>query len=1044
MRHEQAIVRTLGTAQVDVGAIQVRPNAVRRFAALLYLSAEPGRRVPRRCLIDLLFPGQTERNGLHSLRELVYQLRTLGVGLDADQDGIELATGSVRVDYAEMLQSERLTIEQIRAAQGGFLPGYVPHDSEAYKEWFERFRTRTVYGLSRVLLRDHDRARDVANLEMAELTARACMALSPLNERAVKALAETMFLGGAKADATQLLNQYVAEVGSRSPDLKLSAEALRRRLAERVMDPYRAPAELPFGGRDAELLTLRRLFVASRAHRTQAAVVIGEPGLGKTRLVSEFAAIASLSTTQVARVVAQPQDRTRPMGTFVDLVPTLLQLPGAIGIAPDSLDALRRLTTRTVSEPNPRPAAVDADSVSHRITHALDDLISAITLETHLTLIVDDAHWCDPVSLRGFAALATGNRPLLLLLTSRERHLPDLGERFSENAGLLVLQPLEPDVSRQLVERALRGTDGEHHVALHSWMVDVANGNPLFVSLLVAHFTASRTAFAVPPSLQELIIKRLDSLDSNATLVLQTCALLGALATLPRLVAILDLRYIDAVAAVGRLESLRLVRCVDNRLIPSHSLFVEALLNRSSPAVLRLLHLRIAAVLEADLMPGESPTVLWNCAEHWVAAGEHGAAAKFLRQCADHAAEIGHPGAAADILLRVASLHHDAQLRINVLREAIRLASQAFEHEMTLAAVGILRGLEATATHDEIELIELHVLSVTNRNSENYERRILSCLAATTLEAEHRVRAGLSGLQWADSQSNSEFAERIANRISRADLTTVDPVLSLEYQLVFQTVLGDPLEAGNIARRIRELAPTLPLGRAAGLLLNASRVLIHADATEEAIVAAEEGYQAARQCGGARLQMQASLLLCGVLLEAGRPEMAQTWRARARDARERNPHLLSEFEYRFLEIEFSLAEGHLSAAEANLASAEREGVFNSEIRLRWQRVLRARLNQLRGGTGFTHREAMEIAKNIAGSVPSTGIADLEMAAVYTALSMHRDRIGARTVLKDFLLARHRHSRAPLANQLQLAISAQTELMVDSVGQPRVEGAAVAD
>jgi hypothetical protein len=190
--------------------------------------------------------------------------------------------------------------------------------------------------------------------------------------------------------------------------------------------------------------------------------------------------------------------------------------------------------------------------------------------------------------------------------------------------------------------------------------------------------------------------------------------------------------------------------------------------------------------------------------------------------------------------------------------------------------------------------------------------------------------------------------------------------------------------------------------------------------------------------------MQASLLLCGVLLEAGRPEMAQTWRARARDARERNPHLLSEFEYRFLEIEFSLAEGHLSAAEANLASAEREGVFNSEIRLRWQRVLRARLNQLRGGTGFTHREAMEIAKNIAGSVPSTGIADLEMAAVYTALSMHRDRIGARTVLKDFLLARHRHSRAPLANQLQLAISAQTELMVDSVGQPRVEGAAVAD
>ncbi|HTI65700.1 MAG TPA: hypothetical protein VL524_19385, partial [Gemmatimonadaceae bacterium] len=195
---EPIILRTLGTAQVDIGRIQVRPNAVRRFSVLLYLSAEPGRRVSRRCLIDLLFPEQTEKNGLHSLRELLYQLKSAGVALDADQEGIELPVGAVRADYAEMLDSERLTLEQIRAAQGGFLPGYAPHDSEAYTEWFEPFRARTAFALSQVLLRAQERAQDVGNLEVSEAAARACLAISPLNERAVRGLAETMALGGAK------------------------------------------------------------------------------------------------------------------------------------------------------------------------------------------------------------------------------------------------------------------------------------------------------------------------------------------------------------------------------------------------------------------------------------------------------------------------------------------------------------------------------------------------------------------------------------------------------------------------------------------------------------------------------------------------------------------------------------------------------------------------------------------------------------------------------------------------------------------------------
>jgi hypothetical protein len=740
--------------------------------------------------------------------------------------------------------------------------------------------------------------------------------------------------------------------------------------------------------------------------------------------VSEFAALAALENSVVEHATAQPHDRMRPMSIFVDMVPRLLQLPGALGVSPESMDALRRLTTRSsISTEGPPPR--DPEVISRAITLALDDLIDAVAGESHLTLIVEDAHWCDPLSLRVLAELTSRrNREVFVLLTSRERELRELGDRFAEDAAVITLLPLEILISQDVIGRALRGTDGEGHEELHAWMADVANGSPFFISLLVAHFIATGAAFALPPSLQDLILKRLDSLDARATVILQTCVLLGSLATLPRLVASLDLPYIDAVAAVSRLDSLRITRWVDDRLLPSHSLIADVLMKRSASCVVRMLHLRIAAVLEAELTPGESPTVLWHCAEHWVAAGEHGRALKFLRQCADHARDIGRPGAAAAVLLRVASLHLDANSRIAVLREAVRLAKQASEHGLVLRGVEMLRTIEPLVLHDDIELAELHVLSVTNRDSDNYERRALACVQASEVTAEHRVRAALSALQWADAQSKPHFAARIASRVSVADLESIEDALSLEYQLVYQTVLGDPLTAGEVARRIQAISANLPTARSASLLINASRVLLHAGAIDEAIAATRLAYQQAESCGGARLQMQAALLLAGVFLDIGRPDLSKSWRAKATEARERNPHLLDEFEYRSLEIDFFLAEGNLVGAKAALCNAERDGAFNSRIRQRWQRILNARLKQLSGETLLSFDEIAAIGRGVTDSVPSTGIRDVEVAVIYTALRGQGRHSEGLAVLRDFLQSRRRHSLAPLSRQLRRAIEGE--------------------
>src|SRR4029078_5215394 len=100
-------VHTLGQALIEAGSSRVTPTSVRKFALLLYLSAEPGRRAARSLLRDLIFPEQTEKNARHSLREMVYQLRQSGVVVDSDLDGVAICQTALRVDYVELLARGR-------------------------------------------------------------------------------------------------------------------------------------------------------------------------------------------------------------------------------------------------------------------------------------------------------------------------------------------------------------------------------------------------------------------------------------------------------------------------------------------------------------------------------------------------------------------------------------------------------------------------------------------------------------------------------------------------------------------------------------------------------------------------------------------------------------------------------------------------------------------------------------------------------------------------------------------------------------------------
>src|SRR4051812_17792975 len=97
------VLHTLGAAEIAVGDVRLKPTSTKKFALLLHLAAECGRRVPRSSLQDLLFPEQPDRNARHALRELIYQLRQVGAPLETDKDSVWLSAEAVRSDYSEAI-----------------------------------------------------------------------------------------------------------------------------------------------------------------------------------------------------------------------------------------------------------------------------------------------------------------------------------------------------------------------------------------------------------------------------------------------------------------------------------------------------------------------------------------------------------------------------------------------------------------------------------------------------------------------------------------------------------------------------------------------------------------------------------------------------------------------------------------------------------------------------------------------------------------------------------------------------------------------------
>lgn len=1010
-------VYTLGTALIDAGDVHIAPNAGRKFALLLHLSAEAGRRVSRTTLNELMFPDQPHKNARHSLRELVYECRQLGVRIESDADGLQLAAEDSQTDHAVVIDADRLDLSQLKAITGGFLPGYAPEHSEAFSEWLDGYRARTTFDLSKAVLREVTRARTVGDWTTTEQAARACLAVAPLNEEATLALAEMLAIGGAKSQAVKLLDRYLNEIGETSRELRLPAMVLKRRISEHRPEAYVSRDISPFVGRDSEMRVLREHLERARGGSNECVAVIGDAGIGKSRLVKEFSTAATLDGAAVAATTSLPHDVHRPFGAFSDLLPRLLAMRGALGCLPESMRALERLTKAPVVDTGSFADTVrDSDALCDSLIQAILDLVDAIAGEQLLVLAVEDVHWLDAMSLRvlGYLLSPHRTRRLLVLVTSR-RHTP-IGEisRYADSVRLLEIKGLASEAIGRLAAAFSTQTEIPLDAEMTVWLEDTSTGNPLFLESLLAYYARTRERFAISPTLSNLLSRRVELLSAHAATTLQVCALLGKYATLDTLMAALQLSRSDLIRAVGELESARLLKSDEGNIRPAHALIADVAQGRLSPIERRLAHQCVALALETLLTPSRSVDVVWECAEHWVAAHDATRALDALRRCATQALEIGRPGEAAQVLARALKLDVNAKDRQLIGRQMVLAADAAGETSLVFQGYEALGKREAMRDeHDELEFAHFRASLRSFNAAGCREEELLKCVLSADASADHRVAAALSIAKYADIQGNRSLAERAVHALPTEVLHAANSAVRLEFLLVRHCVLGEWNDAIRVARALVHLAISGESASRASLLSNAAVALVRSGCLSEAENAGQLAFGEATLAGNRRLAHQAAWFLSELFFDGGNDQLAQDWHRHALTSSNDDSQLGDDLSQRLNYLMRALETGDAATARRMFDRMNSRGLFvGTSLTHRWRDVLAIRIDQIEGGTKTSREEIGCLMQGSAGTPSMESVREMEVSTACRGLLLTGRRTEARQFLDEYVSS-GRITRGPL-------------------------------
>jgi len=422
-------------------------------------------------------------------------------------------------------------------------------------------------------------------------------------------------------------------------------------------------------GRDAELDAVRAVLDRARGGAGQVALIVGEAGVGKSRLLKAMADEARRGGYFTMRGASYESDSSIPYAPLLDLVRLFAESASPALVAHVLAPAAAELVTlfpelqSLLPETLPAPTS-DPDTDKRRLFHAVARTITLLSHTQPVFLAVEDVHWCDDATLDLVFHLARSHsaQSVCIVLTYRGEEVgPRLARLIAEleRARLVTELPMKP-LGRAEVRAMLdaifgpRTNLGNDFVELIHGLTE---GNPFFVeetlkALMVAGDLVPRDGgwraqalerVRVPRTAIEAVRRRIATLTVPARSIASIAAVTGRRFDFELLRMLSDVDEDELLALVKELIAAQLVvEETGERFAFRHALTREAiyadLLVRERVA----LHRAVAAALER-LHGGAIEGVVEALAYHAWEAGEWTRAADFAARAARHAMALSAP-----------------------------------------------------------------------------------------------------------------------------------------------------------------------------------------------------------------------------------------------------------------------------------------------------------------------------------------------------------------------------------------------------------------
>ncbi|MGY3587662.1 class 3 adenylate cyclase/tetratricopeptide (TPR) repeat protein [Bradyrhizobium sp. USDA 4341] len=307
----------------------------------------------------------------------------------------------------------------------------------------------------------------------------------------------------------------------------------------------RARSVARFVNRSKETALLRQLAQDADPNR-KTALLIGDPGIGKSRLVHEFVDELTREGWLPFHAECSPNLQGAPFSTLKALMLSILEgaaadtdgLTSLTGIQRSAIDAV---LDRPISDPE--WSELEPHARGRAISEACCAILEGLVVRRRAVILIEDLHWIDRASETVMAAIASLQAPgLLVLLTSRPNGIPDWVAR--SNAEIAALRSLDEDAGREMLDDILGSSanmaDLKSRVVLHTASV------PLFIEevcrslkdsgVLRGHWGDLALArpvgdLGIPSSIQGVIATRLDRISKEERSLLQIAAALGPQST---------------------------------------------------------------------------------------------------------------------------------------------------------------------------------------------------------------------------------------------------------------------------------------------------------------------------------------------------------------------------------------------------------------------------------------------------------------------------------------------------------------------------------